>query len=205
MADMNKATESNQSAIERRIMELGTQPALRGYKPDGWWIHQQPDELAAFVVAMQERDILTVLEVGTGEGGLARFMHHELGWQVTTVDREKPGRFTPETLGSIHFLQIDSKDINEPGGIFLEKGTTFDLVFIDAGHSYEDLQADFDKFAPLATKAIALHDISGNWGCDGVERWWKEFAYTTKGNLRKGCHEILAEVAPLGIGWIEVK
>ncbi len=38
-----------------------------------------------------------------------------------------------------------------------------DMVFIDAGHTYEDCKADIDAWLPKAAKLIAFHDYCPGW------------------------------------------
>jgi cephalosporin hydroxylase len=56
----------------------------------------------------------------------------------------------------------------------------FDAVLIDADHAYESVAKDFDIYGPMATKAVAFHDISAErvkktkFGPIGVPRLWNE-------------------------------
>lgn len=36
---------------------------------------------------------------------------------------------------------------------------SFDVVFIDGGHSYEQVVRDYDNYGPKATKAVVFHDF----------------------------------------------
>ncbi|MAT51516.1 MAG: hypothetical protein CMK32_10075 [Porticoccaceae bacterium] len=38
----------------------------------------------------------------------------------------------------------------------------YDLVFIDGDHTYDGVKRDYENYGPMATKAIAFHDIIGN-------------------------------------------
>ena len=38
-----------------------------------------------------------------------------------------------------------------------------DMVFIDAGHTYEACKADIEQYLPKATRMIAGHDYSAAW------------------------------------------
>jgi predicted O-methyltransferase YrrM len=48
-----------------------------------------------------------------------------------------------------HFCQLPSKDI-------------FDFIFIDAGHSYDDVKADWERFSPMLKEKgiISFHDTN---------------------------------------------
>lgn len=55
---------------------------------------------------------------------------------------------------------IDSDTMAENAlDLVLEKGKSFDIVFIDAGHKYHEVMNDIGKFAPLATDMLLFHDI----------------------------------------------
>lgn len=160
----------------------------------GWDIQQHAWELAVFVEEMQRLGVRRVLEIGTGaSGGLARFMVNILGWDVTSIDPVRP---TPEPAG--RFVQGRSVDVWRQ---FADE--SFDLVFIDGDHSYEACRRDYDLYAPLARKAVAIHDIAmGRVALEGVGQTWHEVAYDDA-QLRNGAHEIIAPDKALGIGWLE--
>lgn len=159
-------------------------------------IEQNPYELATFLVAMSEyADRLVkprILEIGTGyRGGLSRFLSAEFGWDVTTVDIENYGHTYP----NIHYIIA-------PG----EKPTflahEFDLVLIDANHTYESVKADWEHYTPFASTAIALHDIAGLRDCEGVAQFWYELAYQGDDTLHDDYYEAIADGDQRGgIGW----
>ena len=54
-----------------------------------------------------------------------------------------------------------------------------DILYIDASHRYESVEADFDIYGPLCTGIIGFHDIeSGRYEerqeLDGVYRFWQD-------------------------------
>lgn len=180
-------------AMQQQIEVLGVHPVF-GSVGNNYGIEQNAWELAEFLD--QIPPIESVLEIGTGhKAGLARFMSEIMHWNVTSVDKDIP-QFLPT---NVQFIHLPSSDAIET--ILVD---SFDLVIIDANHSYEAVMRDYELYAPLASRAIMLHDIAGLRDCEGVANFWKEIAYTKKGNLRKGYHEIIADSRErAGIGWIE--
>lgn len=181
--------------LKKRIEQRGVAPNL-GSEGEGWNMSQQPDELAHFLSEMLRIGVTSALEIGSGSGGLSRFMAEELEWRVTTIDTGEPGNKSDQ----VQYIRGDSKIVDIP-----EKD--FDLIFIDGDHSYEGVSSDYRRFRNKAKKAIAFHDVTGLTGCIDVQRFWFELAYDpeTK-NLRSGCYQVShsdPHAAP-GIGWIIV-
>lgn len=182
--------------MKNLIAQLGVHEQL-GPTGAGWGIEQNPEELAAFIAAMQALGVQTVLELGTGyKAGLARFMTEHLGWQVTSIDRNLPLALVPG-VEFIHATTLDAFD----GQLGRRR---FDLVIIDADHAYEAVKADHALYDPLAAKAVMFHDIAGLRACEGAARYWTEISRTKAGKMRKGCYEVIADgPTRAGIGWIE--
>ena len=107
------------------------------------------------------------LEIGTAEGNglyvlasalqpMAAIAIIDLGEKHTKAARDevieklelKEPRFL-QTLGNSHSPEIINKAAN----------WLYDVVFIDAGHTYEDVIADAIAYGHLATKYIIFHDI----------------------------------------------
>jgi hypothetical protein len=167
---------------------------------EGWGIEQSPHELATFLVRMQELDVQSVLEIGTGyKGGLSRFLAHDLGWDVTTYDIQNYGHI----FTGVHYIVGDETWANVEYPHFLEK---FDLVFIDANHAYDEVLFDFDYYGKYASKVIALHDIAGLRDCEGVALLWNQIQQSSGvwPSVKSDRHEIIAPDKQSGIGWIEL-
>lgn len=107
------------------------------------------------------------LEIGTAEGNSLYVLSHTLcdnaevriidfGEKHTKVARdEASGKLRTahyqELLGNSHNAEIISG--SQP------VGDGYQVVFIDAGHTYEDVIADAIAYGHLATKYIIFHDI----------------------------------------------
>ncbi len=112
------------------------------------------------------------LEIGTSEGNSLYIFGHAMkhGSTITYVDyNESHTRDWREPKAKI--LQEDGYIINPIHGnchnsevIAEAQKSKYDVVFIDAGHSYNDVIKDAENYAHLATKYILFHDIT----MDGV-------------------------------------
>lgn len=177
----------------------------------GWGIEQNPHELATFLVRMQELGVQSVLEIGTGyKAGLARFLAHDMGWAVTTVDINDYGH----SFMGIEFVVLLPHDAlvwtgddNSPfSDMSIQlKGNRFDLVFIDGAHDYDSVKVDYETYAYCATKAIAFHDIAGLRECEGAYKFWLEMSE----EFPNADYQFIMNVAEMspqqaGIGWIEL-
>ena len=116
---------------------------------------------------------LTFLEVGAWKGlwGIAfgEFckLHNIKGTYVTLtmIDHDINNRPLFKTVDYLNSIDAEAFIIDENtlSDSALEKvlqyGDKFNMVFIDADHSYDAVKSDISKFAPLATDMILFHDI----------------------------------------------
>jgi glycosyltransferase involved in cell wall biosynthesis len=159
---------------------------------DEWKILQDPDEVGAFLSWCMSRGVKSVLELGTGErGGFARFLIDEMGWNVVSVDI----RDVPDHPGEF----INASTVDAYPNLY---GRDFDMVFVDAEHSYNAAIRDFRMYqhhAPI----ITVHDVGQRdrmdavWA-DGVGQAWDEIAETNDSVLR-----FINAENPHGIGLVE--
>lgn len=172
--------------------------AVFGEYGEGYGIEQNATELARFLVHMQQLGVTSILEVGTGwKAGLARFLHDDLGWRVTSVDIQNYGH----TFGGIDFVHprdFDYHAVDE----------RYDLVLLDADHTYDGVKDQHEYYAQFAVKVIAFHDVAGLRDCEGVRDYWNEIAYLPGREdmgapLKSGYYELIANSDQRGgIGYI---
>lgn len=178
-------TDRSADDIERAIREAGTQQDVGPVDilppGAGWSISQNPKELAAFLRKMDVLGVRSMLEIGTQGGGLARFCGEVMGWDVVSIDYRDAA-----TTQGYTFIKTYSRDYTPD--------REFDLIFIDGDHHYNGVRDDYNRFAPLAGKVVALHDVYGLHQCDGVKKFYEEI----KG---PGWVVELNYDWPLGIAW----
>lgn len=175
--------------LKALIEKRGVHPEF-GEPGENFGIEQNPHELAVFLVRMQELDVQSMLEIGTGHrGGLSRFIAQDLHWDVTTVDIQNYGH----VFTGVHY--VIGKDA--------KFDSQFDLVFIDGDHSYDAVKWDYAIYMNLTSKAIAFHDILGKRDCEGVKMFWSECQLSPLGRYMKH-YQVQAPVNASGIGWIEL-
>lgn len=162
------------------IKQAGVHPLL-GEVGAGLGIEKNPHELALFVVHAPVV-IKTVLEIGTGyRAGLALFMGGVLKWHVTTVDHTVPLVKTSHIVRQVIATSERAIEIVQ---------NEYDLVILDGGHSYEDIKCDYARYASMG-RVVMICNIEGLRECEGVAQFWREIAYTKKGNLKKYFEEII--------------
>lgn len=177
----------NKPDYQALINDYGVLPYL-GSTGRGFAIQQRPEELAAFIEFCIKHDVKTVLELGSADGGLSYFMADALGWSVTSIDIVQP----KHRHERVEFIQATTD-----AGYQFVQGRKFDLVFIDADHSYEAVKADHERYAHLG-RIVAFHDIApGRACCEGVTRYWEEL---TVALLYRSVQAKGGQDAP-GIGW----
>jgi predicted O-methyltransferase YrrM len=165
----------------------------RGRVVVGWF----PDNARTTMQMLIDRyDVKTVIEIGSFVGLSACFFAERVD-TVTCVDRfdRNVSRFATDVMGlepadqhtlfkqntaaypNITSIKADSLQAAEQADLVA------DLVFIDAGHEYEEVKADVEAWRPHATKVICGDDNQPNWpsvqkyareiGADTTERvWW---------------------------------
>ena len=103
---------------------------------------------------MKRKGILKpmVVELGMWRNRQKKFYETFLNADHISIDINAK-RGTPDIMGNTHDrktiealkARLDGRDLN--------------ILFIDAGHTYEDARKDFEDYAPMCTDIIAFHDI----------------------------------------------
>lgn len=177
--------------VAAKMKQLGLSHRADGDNT-GWKIQQKPLEAAPFLMWCREQGVKNVLELGTGDGGFARFMQDGMRWNVTSVDIED----VPNHAGEF----INASTIDAYPALY---GREFDMVFIDAGHSYFGALRDYHMYQHMAP-IVALHDIATYRRFDGQDVQWADDVRRVWSEIsaEKNTLEFIDDDNPLGIGVI---
>jgi hypothetical protein len=188
------SNEYKEELIE--MVKHQTNIEIGGYRLfDGSRTHlmQSPYELPDFIIALKQHEIDSgkkikrFLEVGFSSGInntiLNKFFNFD---EIVAVDI-----FSSAINGNTLSANLMHKNLTLVCGdstsnrvLNIVKGFgLFDLIFIDANHTYEYVKKDFENYIKVLDKGsvIAFHDIdSPDW--PGINRFWNELKETGKYN-----------------------
>jgi predicted O-methyltransferase YrrM len=141
---------------------------------------QQPAEIAELVRVVRERSPRHVLEIGTARGGTLFLLCESAADDAHLVSLDLPrgrnGGGYPAWKAPIYesfargqrqitLVRANSHDPASRDAVARHAGPQgFDLIMIDADHSYAGVKTDFELYAPLLAPGgmIVMHDILPN-------------------------------------------
>ncbi len=153
------------------VIESGYPTFHPPFTSGGWGesaMFQNPRELAGFCEYLQDKPVKKYLEVGVGRGMLMRFMREVMGYEVLGVESTA---WKPLALEAGCIILGDSRAPETLARV--EAGAPYDLVFIDADHSYESARLDYQAYRGFSRLFVALHDVAYD-PEPGVVRLWGE-------------------------------
>ena len=171
---------------------------IGGYRMyDGTHLHvmQSPWELADFIFALKKHEIdndfkiQNFLEVGFSAGQnnslLNKFFNFD---NIVGLDNFSSHINTGALHANLRHKNLTlaigdstSKRIID----LVSKLGKYDLIFIDANHTYEYVKKDFENFKPFLEKGgvIGFHDVDcPDWR--GINKFWKELEATGNYNMQ---------------------
>jgi predicted O-methyltransferase YrrM len=162
ISDINRIATSNSGGIEKvtirswgEVINDAIDKGLQ-YKPQ-----QHRVELFNFLEYCIKRNVKTVLEIGSYDGGLT-FIFSELFEKVIAIDIKHRIHFERPNVKRItmNTQTTDARSIQELMGI------RFDLIFIDGDHSEVGVTNDYVQFKKLLSPngIMAFHDIKESKG-----------------------------------------
>lgn len=140
----------------------------------GW---MRPEELGW--LHDRARQMTSVVEVGVWKGRttsvllkVCPLVYAVDTWETVIhgLDPEEARQEFVKNCGEAHNLRILQQSSVAAAEIFHDRGV--DMVFIDADHSYEAVQADIAAWLPKARRLICGHDFKKTW--PGVQRAVRE-------------------------------
>lgn len=156
-----------------------------GVKVLGWLTSDMKTTLTMLIDKFQ---VDSVIEVGSYLGLSAIFFAERVG-EVVCVDRfDRPfrGRLVPPYVGDDHYstflrntkpypnIASYKMDSLEAAELDLQA----DLVYIDAGHEYDDVKSDVEAWTPHARKVICGDDNTEQW--PSVQKYAREIDANTE-------------------------
>ena len=190
---------------------------IGGYRMyDGTRLHmmQSPWELADFIFALKKHEIdnnfriNNFLDVGFSSGQnnsiLNKFFNFE---NIVALDN-----FSSHINTNALFANLQHKNLTLAIGDstssriidIVKKLGKYDLIFIDANHTYEYVKKDFENFKPFLEKGgvIGFHDVDcPDW--KGINKFWKELEATGEYNMRSFVEK--GYKLQYGIGMLTIK
>jgi predicted O-methyltransferase YrrM len=112
-------------------------------------------------LAVQAEKHVNIVEIGSNRGRSATAMSDNTGGSVTAVDvwedSDALDAFRQNMGDNVFPYRMTSLTA---AAMFAEQGKTFDMIFIDASHDYENVKADILAWRPLldAGGLICGHD-----------------------------------------------
>jgi len=132
---------------------------------------QNPWEYNRLLDLLYTKHIKNILEIGVGYG-LSKEVMNRSGITWVGIDITIPTLIPPEymILGASYEERVIKR---------AESRGPYDVVLIDANHSYNSVSIDFFNYNHMATRMIVLHDISTNQSPPfrtdkGVKKFWNE-------------------------------
>jgi len=173
---------------------------------------QYPEEFELLATEVDKLQPERILEIGTYSGGSLYVWLRLISADGMVVSVDLPNGYPDCNVAlynswligtqQLHLIRQDSHDQQTLLKVMLALGENcFDLLFIDADHSYEGVKQDWTWYSPLVEHGgiIALHDIAAKHQNQSIDviRFWREI----RDNY--DYHEILTnpEAWNGGIGW----
>ncbi len=180
-------------------------------KTGGLKLQQVPEEYAQLLLLLKEKQPKTYLELGIGNGGsfaTACFFMQESLSMADAVDclayrNMGIGQCEEEIMSFITPLVSKGYDVKfhnaTTDNYFKRKidAYGFDIIFIDADHSYEGVKKDFVNAQKHINDGglIIFHDIASQ-ACPGIMKIWSEI----KSQSQERCIEFIhSETCGIGV------
>ena len=207
--------EYKQELIE--FIRHNTNVEIGGYRMwDGIRTHlmQSPWELADFVFALKKHEndtgykIRRFLEVGFSSGQnnsiLNKFFNFDHIVGLDLFNSNTNGSSLQGNMQHKNLVLVTGDSTSKRVIDLVNKMGPYDLIFIDANHTYEFVKKDFENFHPFLEKGgvIGFHDIDcPDW--IGINKFWKELEASGMYNMQAFVES--GHLLQYGIGMLTIK
>ncbi|MCB9263247.1 MAG: class I SAM-dependent methyltransferase [Flavobacteriales bacterium] len=174
---------SNLLELEEFISKLGLCSDLPKVFPNnmqqflgiGYQIWQYPHQLAKLMEFAKLNNVQSYLELGVYHGGtfvaMTSYLKKSLGRNISAVAVDIASNKPLETYIKQNGFEFKKMPSYSRRFVRFLKGKQFDMVLIDANHSFESVMNDFLILKNHA-RIMAFHDIVDA-NCPGVVKFWK--------------------------------
>lgn len=206
LAQRREKTPAHFTELLELVRQAGTDNLSHfgnGYVFEGGYsLQQNPEEFAALVCLLREHPRGSYLEIGSASGGVARFLHENVGYgSMLSIDDGLHHRY-PELAVNfstfrIDHLRADSHSDEAKSWLAERVVRQIDVAFIDGDHTYEGAWMDVELVRPHLGKGslvimhdtVAVGDVKRAWLRGAQARYWRPLAEYIGEGFR-----------PLGIG-----
>ena len=205
---------------KKEVIELirhNTNVEIGGYRVwDGQRTHlmQNPWELADFIFALKNYEKTSnfqfnrFLEVGFSSGISNTILNKFFKFRhIVGIDLFSSNLNGNNLLGNMmwkNLILISGDSTSERTLELTDKLGPYDLIFIDANHTYEYVKKDFENYKKFLTPkgVLAFHDIDcPDW--PGINKFWNELKVTGKYEMREFVCEGYALQYGIGMLWMK--
>ena len=171
----------------------------------GIYLQQEPREMANLIIFLQNQNLKNInyLEIGCAAGGFTYVMNYFLDIKNNILIDDNKHRMhikLANVLKDIKYNKwVGDSQSKQAREFVLNLNLKFDIIFIDADHSYQGVKNDTIYYIPFLKKNgfIAFHDLSER--RTGVKEWLKE-VNENKVFMLKNVVNFIQNPGRLGIG-----
>jgi predicted O-methyltransferase YrrM len=155
--------------IEQLVRSFGSDNVMMfgGSYEGGIHCQQVPDEIAALIGAVMQsgEDCKSYLEIGAAAGATAYLFHRIIGVEriVLIDDNQHPKAILRDrVLAGIDRLEIIGRSADDGTVAQAAALAPYDIVMIDADHSYSGARLDVDLYLPMLRPGgfLVMHDTA---------------------------------------------